>query len=66
MSLAMSRFILGFFVGVEYLVIDRLSWASNVTSILGMGREDEDVDTEVGTGGCGESELSDLDSDGEE
>ena len=34
--------------------------------MLGMGREDEDVDSEVGTGGCGESELSDLDSDGEE
>ena len=66
MSLAMSRFIRGFFVGVEYLVIDRLSWASNVTSMLGMGREDEDVDTEVGTGGCGESELSDSDSDGDE
>ena len=28
--------------------------------MLGMGREDEDVDTEVGTGGCGESELSDF------
>ena len=63
MSLAMRRFIRGFFVGVEYLVIDRLSCASNVISMLGMGREDEDVDTEVGTGGCGESELSN--SDGE-
>ena len=31
-----------------------------------MGREDEDVDTEVGTVGCGESELSDSDSDVEE
>ena len=65
-TLVMSRFILGFFVGVEYLVTCRLSCASNVTSMLGMGREDEDVDTEVGTGECGESELSDSDSDGEE
>ena len=29
--------------------------------MLGMGREDEDVDTEVGTGGCEESELSNSD-----
>ena len=58
----MSRFIRGFFVGVEYFVTCRLSCASNVTSMLGMGREDEDVDT----GGCGESELSDSDSDVEE
>ena len=65
-SLVMSRFIRGFFVGEEYLVTVRLSCASNVTSMLGMGREDEDVDTEVGTGGSGESELSDSDSDGEE
>ena len=66
MSLAMSRFIRGFLVSVEYFVTCRLSCTSNVISMLGMGREDEDVDTEVGTGGCGESELSDSDSDGEE
>ena len=66
MSLAMSRFIRGFFVGVEYFVTCRLSCASSVTSMLGMGREDEDVDTEVGTVGCGESELSESDSDEEE
>ena len=51
MSLAMSRFIRGFYVGVEYFVTCRLSCASNVTSVLGMGIEDEDVDTEVGTVG---------------
>ena len=37
-----------------------------MTSMLGMGREDDDVDTEVGTVKCVESELSDSDSDGEE
>ena len=37
-----------------------------MTSMLGMGRYDDDVDTEVGTVGCGESELSDSDSDVEE
>ena len=66
MSLAMSRFVRGFFVGVEYFVIFRLSCASSVTSMLGMGREDEDVDSEVGTVGGGESELSESDSDEEE
>ena len=65
MSLAMSRFIRSFFVGLEYFVTFRLSCASSVTSMLGMGREDEDVDTEVGTGE-GESELSESDSDEEE
>ena len=66
MPLAMSRFIRGFYVGVEYFVTCRLSCASSVTSMLGMGREDEDVDTEVGTVGGGESELSESDSDEEE
>ena len=32
------------------------SCASSVTSMLGMGREDEDVDAEVGTVGGGEPE----------
>ena len=66
MSLVMRRFIRGFFVGVEYLVTCRLSWASSVISMLGMGREDEDVDSEVGTVGGGESELSESDEDEEE
>ena len=52
--------------GVEYLDPARLSWASSVTSMLGMGRYEDDVDTDVGIGGCGESELSDSDSDGDE
>ena len=55
MSLAMSRFILGFFVGVEYLDPARLSCANNVTSMLGMEREDEDVDTEECTVKCGDA-----------
>ena len=66
LSLVMRRFIRGFFVGVEYFVIFRLSCASSVTSMLGMGREDEDVDSEVSTVGGGESELSESDSDKEE
>ena len=61
MSLAMSRFIRGFFVGVEYFVTCRFSCASSVTSMLGI-----DVDSEVGTVGGGESELSESDSDEEE
>ena len=55
-----------FFVGVEYFVTCRLSWASSATSMLGMGREDEDVDSEVGTVVGGESELSESDEDEEE
>ena len=43
----------GFFVGVEYFVTCRLSCASSVTSMLGMGRDDEDVDSEVSTMGWG-------------
>ena len=66
MSLAMRRFIRGFFVGVEYFVTCRLSCASIVTSMLGMAREDEDVNTEVGTVVGGESKLSDSDEDEEE
>ena len=66
MSLVMRRFIRGFFVGVEYFVIFRFSCASSVTFMLGMGREDEDVDSEVSTVGGGESELSESDSDKEE
>ena len=66
MSLLMRRSILGFFVGVEYFVTCRLSCASSVTSMLGMGREDEYVDSEVGTVGGGESELSESDEDEEE
>ena len=31
--------------------------------MLGMGREDEDVDSEVGTVGGGKSELSESDSE---
>ena len=34
--------------------------------MLGMGRYEDDVDTDVGIGGCEESELSDSDSDGDE
>ena len=34
--------------------------------MLGMGREDEDVDSEVGTVVGGESELSESDEDEEE
>ena len=61
MSLAMSsRFIRGFFVGVEYFVTCRLSCASSATFMLGMERYEDDVDTEVGTVGCGESELSEF------
>ena len=37
-----------------------------MTSMLGMGRYEDDVDTDVGTVGCEESELSDSDSDGDE
>ena len=66
MSLVMRRFILDFFVGVEYLVTFRLSWASSATSMLGMGREDEDVDSEAGSVGGGEYELSKSDEDDEE
>ena len=34
--------------------------------MLSIGREDEDVDSEVGTVGGGESEFSESDEDGEE
>ena len=43
------------FVGVEYFVTFRLSCANNVTSMLGMEREDEDVDTEICTVKCGDA-----------
>ena len=34
--------------------------------MLGMGREDEDVDSAVGTAGGGDSELSESDEDEKE
>ena len=62
----MRRFICGFFVGVAYSVSCLLSWARTATSMLGMGSDDEDVDSEVGTVVGGDSEFFESDEDGEE
>ena len=66
MSLAMRRFILGFFVGVANFVICLLSRARIVISMLGTGSEDEGIDREVGTVAGGDSEFSESDEDVEE
>ena len=66
MSLAMRRYILGFFVGVAYFVTCLLSRARIAISMLGKGTEDEGVESEVGTVAGGDSEFSESDEDVEE
>ena len=66
MSLAVRRFILGFFVGVAYFVTCLLSRARIAISMLGTGSEDEGVEREVGTVAGGDPEFSESDGDGEE
>ena len=64
--LAMSRFILGFFLGVEYFVTFLLSRVRSVISRLVSGYKDEGVESEVGTVAGGDSECFESDEDVEE
>ena len=62
MSLAMSMFILGFFVGVAYFVTFLLSRARSTISMLGTGNEGDGVGGEVGIVAGGDSKCSEEDS----
>ena len=66
MLLAMSRFILGFFVGVAYFVIYLLSQARSAISMLGTGNEGDGVGSEVGIVAGGDSECSEEGSESDE
>ena len=57
MLLAISKLILGFFVGVGYFVTFLLSRARNATSMLGTGSEGDGVRREIGNGAGGDSEY---------
>ena len=57
MLLAISKLILGFFVGVEYFVTFLLSRARSATSMLGTGSEGDGVRREIGNGAGGDSEY---------
>ena len=63
MSLAMSRFIVGFFVGVAYFVTFLLSRARSAISMLGTGNEGDGVGSEVGIVAGGDSECYEEDSE---
>ena len=61
MLLTMSRFILGFFVGVAYFVTFLLSRARSAISMLGTGSEGDGVGIEVGIVTGENSECSEED-----
>ena len=63
MLLAMSRFILGFFVGVAYFVTFLLYRARSAISMLDRGNEGDGVGSELGIVARGDSECSEEDSE---
>ena len=66
MLLAMSRFILGFFVGVECLVTFLLSRARSATSMLDMGSGGDGVRRVIGAVTGEDLECSDEEAEEDE